>query len=512
MKFTLPRSVGAPVQSLAQARQRLPSFGLLLAALGLTLLALLLGMIIALGSMQLTIAFSAMLLALPVLFLFSTRQLLPLLFVLTFLVQGAMVEFLNMRIGTWLSSALAGLLLLRALLELLQLNRFKEGRAHTDSRAATAIYIAGLIYLAFFLLSLALGQATTLQRISALRFALPMFGVLFALYWFRWPAQRIQLLWWMLLGIILLQLPVVIYQHFGPGKTLGWDWVTGTFGHGMSAALVLTTLGAMVYALSRWNHGISSHVLPALIVPAGVLILLLGEVKAIVLWLPLAIVIVLRRKVLRNVGTLLMYGIFAAVFAVATFNAYKAMYWGEKRAAGNTVEEKLQNTGGYFFNVHEINYRTGEISRGASLYLWYSDPLPGTLERLVGYGPGASLTSTGTGKGVVAARYRTLSINSTAVTQLLWDVGILGCLAFLSFLVAGVVAGWRFMQSGRGSPQERAIVDAALTMLVLYGTTVVYNRSLLDEPNIQLLFFFCLGCIAQFWRFGSAAPKQAVTL
>ncbi|MBB3119606.1 hypothetical protein [Pseudoduganella violacea] len=509
MKFPLFRLAGAPARPLATLRTRLPSLGLTAVVLCLTLLALLLGAIIALGSIQMTITFSAMLLALPVLFMFSTRQLLPLLFVLTYLVQGAMVEFLHMRIGTWITSALAGLLLVRALLELLQLNRFKEGRPHADSRPATAVYFAGWIYLAFFMLSLSQGEATTLQRISALRFAIPMFGVLFALFWFRWPIQRLQMIWWLLLGMIVLQLPLVAYQHFVLATARDWDLVTGTFGHGLSAVLVLTTLAAMVYALARWQHGVSSHVLPALIVPTGLLILLLGEVKAIVFWLPLAIVIVLRRRVLRNVGTLIMYAVFALVFAVGTFSAYKAMYWGEKAVAGNTIEEKLERTGGYFFDVRQMNFRNGEVSRAASLYLWYTDPQPGVPERLIGYGPGASLTSAGTGKGVVAARYRTLSINSTAVTQLLWDVGILGCIAFLAFLGLGVAAGWRFMQSGRGNPQERAMVDTALTMLVLYGTTVIYNRSLLDEPTMQLLFFFCLGCIVQFWRFGSTAGRPA---
>ncbi|AKU22034.1 hypothetical protein [Massilia sp. NR 4-1] len=505
MKLPFFRQAAGPALPWAHLRRRLPSPVLALVALALLLLALLLGAIVALGSLSLTIGFTALLLAVPVLFMFSTRALLPLLFLMTFLVQGVMVEFLHIRLGAWLTSALAGLLLLRALLELTPVNRVKLVAPHAGSGMATAVYIASLAYLAFFFFSLSQGHASTLQRFSSLRFAIPMFGVLFALYWFRWPPAQLRRLWWIFLAIVVLQVFPVIYQHFGPAKRLGWDAVTGTFGPNMSAAMVLATVAAMSYALARWNHGVSSRLLPLCMVPTGLLILLMGEVKAIVLWLPLALLIVLRRRVLRNIGTLFVYGIFALVFMAGTFAAYKAMYWGEKGAAGNTLEEKLQKTGGYFFDVHEIHYRTGEISRGAALYLWYTDPVPSTMERLIGYGPGASLSSSGTGKGVVAARYRSLSINPIALAQLLWDVGILGALAFLTMLGIGLAAGFRLLRSGRGTAEERAMTDTATAMLVLYASTVVYNRALLDEPTVQLLFFFCLGCIVQVWRFGQTA-------
>ncbi|MDC8757607.1 hypothetical protein [Janthinobacterium fluminis] len=496
--------------SLLRRLPRRPRFSLVLGVLAALLLAAFLGAVIALGSNQLTIVLAGVLIVVPVIFLVSTKDLLPLLFVYLLLVQGIGGSFFHLRLTTWMGSGFAFFFLCRTLMELSNFQRLRQTRARTGTGSGYVLAAAAL-YLLFFFFGLAIGHATTAQVISALRFGVPMFGVLLAMYSFELSQARINLLWTLILVACVCQVPVATYQHFFMMAVIGWDAVVGTFGIGMSPVLVLFSIISMTYAIARWMRGLMPVWLLAAILLVGMVNILLGEVKAVLFWLPLSFFLIMRKRVLKNVFAFLAYGFFLFVFVVGTFLAYKALYWGESGTSGNTLEEKLNHTGGYFFDPHEIKYSNGEISRGASLYLWYKDPVPGVLERLVGYGPGASATSDGTGMGVVAARYRPLRVNATALAALLWDVGILGTLSFAAMLLYGIVAARRYLARGQGTPEQDAIIDTSLVTLVLLMSTLIYNRNLVDELSVQLLCFFCLGCIVQLSRFGAAAAPAAAT-
>jgi hypothetical protein len=230
-------------------------------------------------------------------------------------------------------------------------------------------------------------------------------------------------------------------------------------------------------------------------------VILMGEVKAILFWLPFGIFWVVRRRALRNVIAFMTFACLSVVFMGGTYTAYKTMYWGAAHGKDDTLGEKFDSISAYVIDPNNINYKTGEVSRGASLMLWYKDLVPTTMERLVGYGPGASAISSATGLGVVAKRYQPLGIAATAVATLLWDVGLSGTIAYLTFLVAGIVTGIRFVRRGRASAPVLCAVDTSTGILVLLLSTTVYNRALIDEPTVQLFCFFCLGTIAQCARF-----------
>ncbi|QBE62526.1 hypothetical protein [Pseudoduganella lutea] len=475
-----------------------PGIGWLAGALVAAMAAVFMGMVTALGSMTLTVIVAGMLLAPPMLLLIDTRKLLPTLFVIVFLVQGSLQFFFGLRAATWLASGLIAMLLVRSVVEI-----FMSG---PKSKAAIAgpppygiVLFAGL-YLLVYLFSLALGDASTTQRISTLRFSIPIFGVLLAFYCFRWEDKQLQRLWLLLIAIAIVQLPLVTYQHFFMMATHGWDGVVGSFGHGLSPVLIVFVLAAMLYTLSRWTRNLIPGWQVAAAFIVGMAIILLGEVKIVLVWLPVGVAFVLRRKLLRNVLNLVAFICLASVFFVGTYAAYKVMYWGEVEKTGGTLSEKLDSVVGYAFDPDGVNDQTGEISRVASLALWARDPLTGGVERFIGYGPGSTSISATTGMGKIAARYRGLAVGSTAVSTLLWDVGLLGMSAFILMLGSGIVAGLRYTKVSQHQ-EASAIVDTSTAVLILLCSTLVYNRTVLDEPTSQLLCFFCLGCIGHYWRF-----------
>jgi len=509
--FRKQASVAAPSGAYYSARRKrlLPSLPLLLAALAVLFVAAFAGLIASVGGVKVTLVFAGILVILPAVWLLSARNLLPILMVFIFVLQGPAVSILHMRSILWVGSGLAFLFLLRTILEVLMAKLGKAAPAVGWNSAAGVVAVAA-IYLGFFFFGLAIGKGTTLQMMSSIRFGLPMFGVLMVLSFTHFTEKRLQIMWRLIIGVMLVQLPVVVYQHFWGMGLIGWDAVVGTFGPGMSAVMALFSVAALVYGLACWTRGLLAwwQVLLLLIFAMGNM--LLGEVKAIVFWIPLGMVLILRRQFLRNVGAFITYSCFIVIFMVGTFAAYKAMYWGDKGSSGNTVEQKLQHTGGYFFDPYEIQYATGEVGRFASLYIWYRDPTPDWMNRLIGFGPGASADSDSTGRGVISKRYRPLHIDATSMATLLWDVGILGAVSFLLIPVFAIFAALAFMKKGGGTPREQAMVDASAVILVLLLTTVIYNRTLLVETSSQLLFLFCAGCIVQICRFGRDSATLAV--
>lgn len=48
-----------------------------------------------------------------------------------------------------------------------------------------------------------------------------------------------------------------------------------------------------------------------------------------------------------------------------------------------------------------------------------------------------------------------------------------------------------------------------MAVLVIYVSLLIYNRTMLDEPTVQLLFLFCLGAVVQACRYGKETEEAA---
>ncbi len=479
---------------------------------------LFLGAVIGLDAPVLVAILSAMVGAVMVFAMLNTNGMLLAMFVLTFLVQGSALYFGHVRQAPWIAVGMAGLFFMRALLELTTQNRVVA--KDKKSSAAGNMMIALSIYLSCYVASFLINRPPASQMIASIKSMMPMFGVLMALYWFHWGTVKMERLWKLALLITMLQFPVVAYQHFvvAARRAQGFDSVVGTFGGteghgGLSAVMIVFVIVTLGYALARWNRGLADKKTTLIFVLTVIAIILLGEVKASFLWLPLVCLIVLRKRVLKNVFTLITYGAVTTCLLLLIYVVYNALYWSNLKGNEGSMSEKFNRTGGYFFDTSNVDYKTGEVSRGASLGLWANDRVSSLPKRLIGYGPGSSKTGGSLGKGEVARRFEPLSIDSTTLAVMLWDVGILGTLGYVALMMAGLWNGIRFLWSGRGSEHQKAMIEACLAAYVMLFSLLIYNRGLTDEPTLQLLYLFLLGTITQVVRYPDpdtvvvAAPK-----
>jgi hypothetical protein len=187
----------------------------------------------------------------------------------------------------------------------------------------STVEIAALLFVAAFVVSLVFNRVPKSQIFSAVKAMLPMFSVLFALYWFRWKEGHLETSWRMMFWVVLVQVPVVLYQHFFVASATTFDSIVGTFGGtpgfgGNSAIMVLFTVLAMGYGAARWQAGLMSGKAMWAFQAIGFAIILLGEVKAAFIWLPLVLAWVLRRRILRSFAALLGFGILLAAFVGTT--------------------------------------------------------------------------------------------------------------------------------------------------------------------------------------------------
>ncbi|HEU4816205.1 hypothetical protein [Janthinobacterium sp.] len=487
----------------------------------LLFLALLVGAVAGLDSPVLLLIVSGAIFAMLAFFLVNANILLHLLFVVTFVIQGSALYFFGLRSATWIAVGMAGLFGMRTFMDLVVKSRQQRRGGAPEGRPVTLIMLPFFAYLLCYMVSIVLNRPSAGQLMSALKSNLPVFGVLLSFYWFAWRPATLERLWQSLIWIGVLQLPVVLYQHFfvSTKRDNGFDSVVGTFGGtplggGLSSMLVLFVVAVSVYALARWNRGLMSRPLALLVFAIGLAVILLGEVKAAFIWLPLGVFIVLRQRIMKNLFSVIAYGILAVAMLGSIYFVYNALYWGQTLNHSKGLEGKLDAGGGYFFDTHNVNYLTGEISRGASLALWAKDATASIPKRLLGYGPGASKSSSSIGgSGVIARRFAPLNVDATALAVLLWDVGVLGAAAYSLMAVGGVILGWRYMRRGQGSAAQMAIVEASVAVLLIYVSLLIYNRTMLDEPTVQLLYLFCLGSVVQVCRYGqvaaTAGPAEA---
>lgn len=477
---------------------------------------LFLGAVVGLDAPVLVAVLSAIVGSIMVFAMMNTRGMILVMFVLTFLVQGSAQYFGHIRQAPWIAVGIAGLFFMRSLLELTTQNRVVA--KELKSKGTSLVIVSLMVYLACFATSFLINRSPISQLIAALKAMMPMFGVLVALFWFHWGTQSMTKLWRLMMWITVLQFPVVAYQHFviAARRAQGFDSVVGTFGGtqnagGLSAIMVVFVITTLGYCLACWNRGLLSKKITASFITVFVLIILMGEVKASFVWIPLITFIVLRKRVLKNIFTLVTYGTVTTCLLLLIYVVYNALYWSNLKGNEGTAAEKFDRTGGYFFDTSNVDYKTGEVSRGASLGLWANDRNSSLPKRLIGYGPGASKTGGALGKGEVARRFEPLSIDSTTMSTMLWDVGILGVMAYTSLMITGIWTAIRFLWSGRGSEHQKAMMEACVASMLIMVSLLIYNRALTDEPTLQLLFLFMLGTIVQIDRYPDASAAATPT-
>lgn len=462
---------------------------LLLAAL---LMATLAGMAIGLGNYALdALAFAALfglgLLLLPIEVLMTAH------FVIAVIIAGCVVYFLRIQQGHWLPFGSALLVGVKVLLTYMTT---RERR--TEIKQVPFFLIAIGVYLAGIAISVAANRLPLMQVIVGLKNLLPCWAVFAAIAFGFVPWPFVKRLWLWLIAIPIVSFPFVVYQHFivAAKRTEAasrYDSVVGTFGGnpeggGHTSTLMIYMIAGLLASVALYRAGKISRLYMIVVITAAFLAIVLSENKSAFVLLPAAFIIFDLDTHLRRPVRFVLVGLVMGSVLIGMYKAYNVMYYDEG-IRGKEGVDKLE----YFFDPNNVK-ESGEVGRGAALTIWWSDRLYTPLQRLFGYGPGASRAESTVAVGSVAKRYVPWQINSTAVAQLLWDQGIFGCLSFIGILAGAIAYGFSRYR-WQGEEEDRQLLRAATGIALVLIPFSLHNSHLVNAGQDQYLLTLVLGTV-----------------
>lgn len=465
---------------------------LIAATLGLLLLAMLLGAMIALGQTLLVMMAVGGICSLVLLFL-PRQQIIWGMLILIFLVVGQLIYFAKIGQAHWLPYLAALVIVLRLLSDAVM----ASGKNHVwISQFGGTLFV----FFSLALVSAAVNNINLTQFLIGMKnYALP-WAFAFFVAATPWDERSLSKLSKFLLLIVIAQLPFATYQHFlvaGHGGAT-WDAVVGTFGGdpergGASGAMAFfIVFGMSLAVLLKRAEQIGKPLFWAVML-CGLGTLAQAEVKFAMVFMAIAALVILRKRMLSN-PLFAIAGLLGVAIAVSgMFLVYKKLYWEAGRQKTMTTEESFE----YIFkndtSNNLINFRSGEVGRVSALIIWWQENAGRQpIQFLIGHGPAASRVSGTMGKGNAAKNYG-FSLTTSSASTLLWDVGLIGFTLFVTFLGG---CAWRaHTLAKQNNPKTQPIYESIVVALLLALAALPYNRDTVDVPAVQFLVALLIGLL-----------------
>lgn len=316
----------------------------------------------------------------------------------------------------------------------------------------------------------------------------------------------------LVLVVALIQFPFVLHQRYVVIPTVSgatWDSIVGTFGGrqdggGASGTLMLCMIVGILVAVSMWQSKRMRLGVAIAISLYCLVIIALGETKAFFGAMPIALLVQQLSNIYRRpfAAITIIAAAISSVLVIASIydQAYYVARYGVA-ASGARIDSMFS----YFLDTSGVDYATGEVSRGASLALWWQGASPDPTRLLFGYGLGASRPSD-ISPGVVAQLFYPLNVASTSAAQVLWDSGIIGFLIVVLCLLSAIISclRWSFVSRDRVVSVRLSTFAAIFAVLLLF---LLYNRSFVEDPAAKILF---VATVAAAWSQRGAAKTELI--
>jgi hypothetical protein len=336
------------------------------------------------------------------------------------------------------------------------------------------------------------------------------------------PAEMLRRLWLAFLAVVLLQLPVALYQYVAvAGRRIqndvagvAWDAVVGTMGGsqeggGHSAAMGFFVLSGFVLTFALWKRQLL-RIWQIVGFTAAVLgVIFLAEVKFMVILLPIAVALVLRLELLARIKQLLMGALVVAILAMAMPLLYSKLHYERSgRPAVGVAEfyqKLIENT-----DPEKFNEGTGQMGRVAQIAFWWTKHslLEQPKEFLIGHGIAATNVAR-IGMGTVARRYFPLPVSNTAGVIMLWEVGVVGLGLCVAALLVLALQALRLSARAELPLFHRCALEAGAAILLMLIPALFYKHFPLKSPATQFILFLAAGQVC-FWQARLAQAMKKV--
>ncbi len=443
--------------------------------------------------------FSAVLLGLVAMFM-PLHGLVVGLVVATFLITGQLIYFGRIDKALWFPFILGVLMWVRFPLDKIL------GRAsgvHTPPQTPTSVKILIGLYFSVLIASTAFNTIAPLQLFVSAKEYVFLWSLYLVLAAGLIHPELVTRIWTTLPWIMPLQVPVVLYQRFivAPSRRgIGaeWDAVVGIFGGnpmagGASGAMGLFCVIMMMLVIARWRQGLLPTAQALVLLAGGLISIGMAEIKFAVLLLPLGFILLLRREFLQKPLQSFFLLILGLLLSTAVLVGYQAQYDGDR--SNMSFSEYFESMFSASTSGDFVNLETREIGRVAALTFWaHEHSLNQPLELFLGHGAGASRV----GETVVgeAAKPYPFNISRSALAMFLWELGLLGAVAFMGMLLAAYNQLYRLSLDKRLTPHESTVTLSMAVAVVIMGAGAPYNTDLLFSYHMQVMLMLSLGWLA----------------
>lgn len=317
--------------------------------------------------------------------------------------------------------------------------------------------------------------------------------------------------------VFYAQIPVMIYQVLlvvpqrvaVRGEDEKWDSVVGTFGGdpmggGNTAAMGLFCLLIMLLKVSEYKHGLTTFKSMALHIVLGIGLCIMGEVKFVILLSPIFLAWVwispsyVKDVSKVNLKTLLI--IVAGMLLLVSLSIVILAYYYSSAFGGDPSKSALSifiDSLSYIFDPNYI-MSTGELGRFTTFLFWLkNNDLWGLTGTLFGYGLNATNSGSTVSPGFLNIIYN-LILDSTSLSMLLWEVGVIGTLLFiiLFIYILKVCQPKPLLTLAQLDQQDLQLLSFAPAFNAFAISCLIslpYSQILMIIPMLQFLFYLSLG-------------------
>jgi hypothetical protein len=309
----------------------------------------------------------------------------------------------------------------------------------------------------------------------------------------RFTPRQLQVQLGFLLAIALMQTPLAFYQRFieyGDAMHTG-DPVKGTLTTSSALSLfMIAAIAGVVIAYLRGRLRLRAMVLLAAWLFAATTI---NETKATVLLLPAALLVPAfllgKGHVVRRLLPLAAAGTLAIAVFVGTYN-----YFIQYREYPESIGDYLSSGNlRYYFYTGAANTDQPYVGRFDSMEIALEHTASDPLKLAFGYGAGnVSESFLPEFAGRYWDYYVRFGVGQTQITQFIWEIGLVGLLAylFLYYLVARDA-----LALARSSDSAAAIGQLWVVAMIVMTFGLLY-KSLLAMNDFGYLFWYFSGLVA----------------
>jgi hypothetical protein len=417
------------------------------------------------------------------------------------LISGPVTMFVPaLQKGSWLFSILGFFLTGAAILYA------AVGRGRFSQPMPSFVVMAILLF-TFGALSLLYSGGPLPEGIRAIKRYFQFFGILFVLAVVPFRPTLVRRWWMFLIALAFVQLPFAIYQRIalvptrqGMPGVVADDIIVGTMegsltGGGASGVMVLLIVSALSFMLAAYREGLLTTRSLLLLSVIVAIPFALGQVNLVVVLLPLALAVpyadFVRRRPLQ-----LFLGVALALPALALLGwLYLTM---QAVATGRPVDLKFLEIIAY--NFGQVGYYGSGLNRTTVYSYWLSNQSLGDpVGFLFGHGLGSSFGGVNEmNPGHMNNAHAGMFIGLTALSAILWDLGVVGLTLIVCLHLSAVYCAYRLTLAARPG-FDRALCRGLHAMALMLLVMLLYSEGPISLPSQEVIGALTLGLIA--WRF-----------